>query len=220
MTGPVATETRGLPAAPESAEPARVFVRAALTAAGCPDCTGPELCTEDLVGDATRRALAAAPDATILLRVDTWPGGARIEVRDTVPRPATGIAALFGHDVEPGQARWEALQAAAAAGFERAAAWCLFSWDDQDLPQLPPVAGPARRHPRRPGRLAAARRKLARWRYRRRAARPSEREARDVWGLPWWHPENMTGHPRQGGQLAELSRRLWPGSEYTREFPA
>jgi hypothetical protein len=52
---------------------------------------------------------------------------------------------------------------------------------------------------------------VAEWRVRRYAARPLERQARDVLGVPWRYPENLT---RRQNELDELAARLWPDCEY------
>ena len=54
----------------------------------------------------------------------------------------------------------------------------------------------------------------------RRAALAAEREARDVAGLPWRHPESMDRplRERYEVQLAALADELWPNDEYETEF--
>lgn len=54
----------------------------------------------------------------------------------------------------------------------------------------------------------------------RRAALAAEREARDVAGLPWRHPEHMDRplRERYEVQLAELASVTWPDGEYEIEL--
>jgi hypothetical protein len=54
----------------------------------------------------------------------------------------------------------------------------------------------------------------------RRAGLAAEREARDVAGLPWRHPESMSRplRERYEVQLAELASREWPNTEYEIEL--
>lgn len=54
----------------------------------------------------------------------------------------------------------------------------------------------------------------------RRAELAAEREARDVAGLPWRHPESMDRplRERYEVQLAALTAELWPDDEYQAEF--
>ncbi len=57
---------------------------------------------------------------------------------------------------------------------------------------------------------------------RRRGALPrlSEREARDVLGMPQGHPENLTRPLRRADErmLTALCGELWPDDEYAREL--
>jgi hypothetical protein len=54
----------------------------------------------------------------------------------------------------------------------------------------------------------------------RRAELVLEREARDVAGLPWRHPESMNRalRERYEVQLAELASVTWPEDEYETGF--
>lgn len=54
----------------------------------------------------------------------------------------------------------------------------------------------------------------------RRAALAAEREARDVAGLPWRHPEYLDRPLRERYEvrLAALAAELWPEDEYESEF--
>jgi hypothetical protein len=54
----------------------------------------------------------------------------------------------------------------------------------------------------------------------RRAALAAERQARDVAGLPWRHPEHMDRPLRERYEvrLAALAAELWPNDEYETEF--
>jgi hypothetical protein len=54
----------------------------------------------------------------------------------------------------------------------------------------------------------------------RRAELAAEREARDIAGLPWRHPESMNRplRERYEVQLAELASATWPEDEYEIEF--
>jgi hypothetical protein len=54
----------------------------------------------------------------------------------------------------------------------------------------------------------------------RRAGLAAEREARDVAGLPWRHPESMNRplRERYEAQLAEIAAAEWPNREYEIEF--
>jgi anti-sigma regulatory factor (Ser/Thr protein kinase) len=217
------TETRGLPGVPASAAAARAFVREALAAAGCPDSDGPELCASELVANSVEHSRSAGPAGTVMLRVDTWCGGARLEVRDAGPLPGE-LPAVVGAepalDGESGRGLWLVFQVADTCGFAPGVAWCLFSWPCEGA-GVPPLAAivPAprlsRRVQRRPGRLAGAAHRVALWRHRRYAARPLEREARDVLGVPWRYPENLT---RRQHQLDRLAAELWPNCEYMREI--
>jgi hypothetical protein len=54
----------------------------------------------------------------------------------------------------------------------------------------------------------------------RRAELTAEREARDIAGLPWRHPESMYRplRERYEVQLAELASAAWPHDEYEIEL--
>jgi len=219
------TETLGLPGVPESAAAARAFVAAMLAAAGCPDTSDAELCASELVADSALHSLSAGPGGTILVRVDTRPGSARLEVRDRGPRtsvlPAVP-AAEPPFDAESGRGLWLVSQAAYAFGMGRGVAWCQFFWptDGADGPaasEAPPTAG-SRRVQRRHGALERVTRRVARWRHRRYAARPLEREARDVLGVPWRYPENLTRRQHELDGLDGLAAELWPNCEYLKEM--
>jgi anti-sigma regulatory factor (Ser/Thr protein kinase) len=225
MTGrsDVLTETRGLPGVPASAEAARVFVREILAVAGCPDSEAAELCASELVANSAEHSLSSGPAGTIVLRADAWPGGARLEVRDAGPQPGSVPvvvpAAVPPADAESGRGLWLVSQVADMSGFAAGVAWCQFSWPcEAPVPPPPAAAVPAavsRRVQRRPGRLARAARRVARWQHRRYAARPLEREARDLTGMPWRHPEILT---RRQHELDALAERLWPNCEYLKEM--
>lgn len=219
------TETRGLPGVPASAATARAFVAETLAAAGCPDSDGPQLCISELVANSAAHSRSAGPAGTIMVRVDAWPGGARIEVRDAgpLPGPVPAVpAARPSPDSESGRGLWIVAQIADTFGFAAGVAWCQFSWPC-DGPAGPPAAavvavpaaGPSRRVQRRRGRMARAAHHLTRWRARRYAGRPLEREARDLLGVPWRYPENLT---RRQHQLDRLAEQLWPNCEYLREM--
>lgn len=226
MNAPV-TETRGLPGIPASAAAARAFVRELLTAAGCPDTDGPELCVSELVTNSVMHSRSAGPDGTVMLRVDAWPGGARLEVRDAGPLPGTlldGVPAArtspYSEDSESGRGLWIVTQTADTFGFAPGVAWCLFRWPCEASAEPPAAAvaallGPSRPVQRRRGRLGAVAHRVTRWRARRYAARPLEREARDVLGVPWRYPENLT---RRQHELDRLAAELWPNCEYIREI--
>jgi anti-sigma regulatory factor (Ser/Thr protein kinase) len=219
------TDTRGLPGVPASASAARAFVREVLATAGCPDSDGPELCVSELVGNSVEHSRSAGPARTVMLRVDAWPGGARIEVRDAGPLPGSapaGVPAVRpSPENESGRGLWIVAQVADTFGFAPGVAWCQFSWPCE-APAEPPAAaavvpqlGPSRRARRRRGGLAVAAHRVARWRARRYAARPLEREARDVLGVAWRYPENLT---RRQHELDSLAAQLWPNCEYMREM--
>ena len=55
---------------------------------------------------------------------------------------------------------------------------------------------------------------------RRRAARAVERERRDIAGMAWRHPENLTRglSGRYERRLKALAAELWPEDEYEREL--
>lgn len=220
-----AIETRGLPGVPASAAAARAFVREMLAAAGCPDSSDAELCASELVANSVEHSLSAGPAGIVMLRVDAWAGGARIEVRDAGPRPGTVLAgvpaARTSPDSESGRGLWIVTQVADTFGFAPGVAWCQFSWPSE-APAEPPAAavavaapGLSRRVQRRRGRLGTVAHRVTRWRARRYAARPLEREARDVLGVPWRYPENLT---RRQHELDRLAAELWPNCEYTKEI--
>jgi anti-sigma regulatory factor (Ser/Thr protein kinase) len=219
------TETRGLPGVLAAAAAARAFVREVLEAAGCPDIDGAELCASELVANSIEHSRSAGPAGIIMVRVDAWRGGARIEVRDAGPLPGSAPAGLPsaapGLDGESGRGLWIVAQVADTCSIAPGVAWCQFSWRCE-APDIPPLAAivpaprPSRRVQRRhDGRLATAAHRVIRWRVRRYAARPLEREARDVLGVPWRYPENLT---RRQHELDDLAAELWPNSEYTREM--
>lgn len=54
----------------------------------------------------------------------------------------------------------------------------------------------------------------------RRAELAAEREARDIAGLPWRHPENLNRplRERYEVQLAEIASREWPNDEHETEL--
>jgi anti-sigma regulatory factor (Ser/Thr protein kinase) len=219
------TETRGLPGVPASAATARAFVRELLATAGCPDIDGPELCASELVTNSVEHSCSAGPAGTIMLRVDTWPGGARLEVRDAGPLPGTVLAgvpaARTSPDSESGRGLWIVTQVADTFGFAPGVAWCQFAWPCEAAAEPPaaavvmPAAGPSRRAQHRRGRLGTVAHRVTRWRARRYAARPVEREARDVLGVPWRYPENLT---RRQHELDRLAAELWPNCEYIKEI--
>lgn len=219
------TETRGLPGVPASASAARAFVREALLTVGCPDVDGPELCVSELVANSVKHSRSWGPAGTIMLRVDAWPGGARIEVRDAGPLPGTLLAgvpaARASDDDESGRGLWIVTQVADTFGFALGVAWCRFSWPCGTPAEPPaaavavPLAGPSRPVQRRRGRLGAVAHNVTRWRARRYATRPLEREARDVLGVPWRYPENLT---RRQHELDRLAAELWPNCEYIKEI--
>jgi len=80
----------------------------------------------------------------------------------------------------------------------------------------------------------AARRQVAAWRLAlarrtalvpvplagRRAVRTAEREQRDIAGMPWRHPENLTRglRGRYQRQIEARKAELWPAGEYEREL--
>jgi anti-sigma regulatory factor (Ser/Thr protein kinase) len=219
------TETRGLPGVAAAASAARAFVRELLAAAGCPDIDGPVLCASELVTNSVEHSASAGPAGIIMLRVDTWPGGARLEVRDAGPLPGTVLAAVpaarTSPDSESGRGLWIVTQVADRFGFAPGVAWCQFSWPCEAAAKPPaaavamPVAGPSRRVQRRRGRLGTVAHRVTVWRARRYAARPLEREAKDLLGLPWRYPENLT---RRQHQLDDLAAQLWPQNEYLKEI--
>jgi anti-sigma regulatory factor (Ser/Thr protein kinase) len=217
------TETRGLPGVPASAAAARAFVRKALAAAGCPESDGPELCASELVTNSIEHSRSAGPAGTIMLRVDAWPGGARIEVRDAGPLPGGSLAVPGGPppaDAESGRGLWLVSQVADMSGTAPGVAWCQFSWrcgaaEVPPLAAIVPAPRPSRRVQHHPGRLASAAHRVTEWRARRYAARPLEREARDVLGVPWRYPENLT---RRQNELDDLAAQLWPNCEYLKEM--
>jgi len=211
------TETRGLPGVPASAAAARAFVAAALRAEGCPDTSDAELCASELVANSARHSLSSGPAGTIVVRVDARPGSARIEVRDRGPRTGVLPAAPADEpplDGESGRGLWLVSQAAYAFGSGLGVTWCQFFWpaDGADTPAAAEAA-PARasrRAQRRHGPVERAAHRVAEWRHRRYAARPAEREARDVLGVPWRYPENLTRElPKpQEENLAALADEL------------
>jgi anti-sigma regulatory factor (Ser/Thr protein kinase) len=256
------TETRGLPGIPASVAAARAFVRELLAAAGCPDIDGPELCASELVTNSVEHSRSAGPAGTIMLRVDAWPGGARLEVRDAGPLPGTLLAAVpaartwtgdvpcwscrlhcppgcdcvchdndsdrqtargarrTSPDSESGRGLWIVTQTADTFGFAPGVAWCLFRWPCEASAEPPAAAvaallGPSRPVQRRHGRLGAVAHRVTRWRARRYASHRLEREARDVLGVPWRYPENLT---RRQHELDRLAAELWPNCEYIREI--
>lgn len=213
------TETLGLPGVIESAAVARAFVAAELTAAGCPDTSDAELCASELVANSARHSLSAGPAGTIVVRVDIKPGSARIEVRDRGPRTSVLPAAPVAEpplDGESGRGLWLVSQTAYAFGSGRGVAWCQFFWAAADGADAPAVAEAAparvsRRVQRRHGALVRAAHRVAEWRHRRYAGRTVEREARDLLGVPWKYPENLT---RGQHDLDGLAAELWPNCEY------
>jgi anti-sigma regulatory factor (Ser/Thr protein kinase) len=218
------TETRGLPGVAASASAARAFVREALAAAGCPDSDGPELCASELITNSVKHSRSAGPAGIVMLRVDAWPGGARLEVRDAGPLPGSarpGVpAAEPSLDGEEGRGLWLVAQVADTFGIAPGVAWCQFSWrcEAAGVPPLAAVAprpGLSRRVQRRHGPLKRAAHRVAGWRARRYAARTVEREARDVLGVPWRYPENLT---RRQHELDSLAAELWPNCEYLKEM--
>jgi anti-sigma regulatory factor (Ser/Thr protein kinase) len=226
MSAAIVTETRGLPGAVESAAYARRFVREALAAVGCPDSTDAELCASELVANSAKHSLSSGPKGTILLRVDAWRGGARVEVRDAGPRQPTAAVPVVPEaeprlDAESARGLWLVGQIADTFGFTPGVAWCQFSWPGGTaVPTLPPVAvGPVRHARRRSGRLVRAAHRLVLWRYRQYGALPAARDARGLIGMPWRHPEYLTrsaGH--RARSLDALAERLWPNCEYMREL--
>jgi anti-sigma regulatory factor (Ser/Thr protein kinase) len=225
MSATIVTETRGLPGSVASAAAARHFVREVLAAVGCPDSDDAELCASELVANSAVHSLSSGPKGTILVRVDAWPGGARVEVRDAGTRPGAAVPAVPeaepSLDAESSRGLWLVGQTADTFGFAPGVAWCQFSWPGgTDVPTLPPVAvGPVRRAHHRPGRLAGAAHKLALWRYRQFGAVPGEREARSLIGMPWRHPEYLTRSAgRRARSLEALAERLWPNCEYLKEL--
>lgn len=212
------TETRGLPGVPESAAVARAFVAAALAAAGCPDTSDAELCASELVANSARHSRSAGPDGTIVVRVDTRPGSARLEVRDRGPRTSVLPAAPAAEpplDGESGRGLWLVSQTAYAFGSGRGVSWCQFFWpaDGAGTPAAAEAAPAVVSHrvQRRHGPLERAARRVARWQHRRYAGRTVEREARDLLGVPWKYPENLT---RGQHKLDGLAAELWPNCEY------
>jgi hypothetical protein len=97
--------------------------------------------------------------------------------------------------------------------WHRGVTWCEFLWPADGAAPAAAGAAPScasRRVQRRRGPLQRAARRLAEWRHRRYAARPLEREARDVLGVPWRYPENLTRELPEGQEedLAALADEL------------
>jgi anti-sigma regulatory factor (Ser/Thr protein kinase) len=153
MSAAIVTETRGLPGTVASAAAARHFVRETLAAVRCQDSSDAELCVSELVANSAEHSLSSGPKGTILVRVDAWPGGARVEVRDAGPRPGAAVPVVPGAepplDAESARGLWVVGQIADTFGFSPGVAWCQFSWPGgTGVPVLPPVAvSPARLAP-------------------------------------------------------------------------
>jgi anti-sigma regulatory factor (Ser/Thr protein kinase) len=145
MSATIVTETRGLPGTVASAAAARHFIRQALSSVRCPDSSDAELCVSELVANSAEHSLSSGPNGTILVRVDAWPGGARVEVRDAGPRTNAGIPATPESqpplDAESARGLWLVGQVADTFGFAPGVTWCQLSWPGgTGVPVLPPVA--------------------------------------------------------------------------------
>ena len=82
-----------------------------------------------------------------------------------------------------------------------------------------PAAGPRRKFAAGL-RLAVTRRRCLAAVPRGRRAVAAEREARDLAGMPWRHPEHLT-RPLRGRyqkRLAALAAAAWPTDEYKRDL--
>jgi anti-sigma regulatory factor (Ser/Thr protein kinase) len=153
VSATIVTETCGLPGTVVSAATARHFVREALAAVRCPDSSDAELCVSERVANSVEHSLSSGPKGTILVRVDAWPGGARVEVRDAGPKAGAAIPVVPEAeprlDAESARGLWIVGQLADTFGFAPGVAWCQFFWPGgTGVPALPPVAvSPARLSP-------------------------------------------------------------------------